>query len=383
MPAVKLIVILGVIGVVVYWLRFAPVPVVPHVVATGEVVSEVMGTGILDSRVKATIGTKISGRLLKILADQGDQVSAGQPVAHLEAQDMKFQVEVEEANVAARKAGVERLIADKAFSKSVLDLAVSNHQRTQRLSTTKIASQEEYERSQEAMTSARAGMDRADAALEEGRRQLVAMEKTLEFHRARLEDTVITAPFAGLIVRRDRDPGDVVVPGSSILALVSPEGIWVRASVDETTMARLKEGQPARIIFRSEPDRSYSGEVARLGRETDRETREFLVDVRPDSLPGHWTMGQRADVFIETERKPNVILLPADAVLWKDGSPGIFAAVEGRARWRKLKIGIHGRETVEVLEGLSPGEVVIRPADAGKAMKEGMRIAIISQPQRR
>jgi hypothetical protein len=64
-------------------------------------------------------------------------------------------------------------------------------------------------------------------------------------------------------------------------------------------MARLEPGQPARVIFRSEPDRSYPGRVVRLGRETDRETREFVVDVQPEVLPKNWAIGQRAEVYIE------------------------------------------------------------------------------------
>ncbi|RJQ57017.1 MAG: efflux RND transporter periplasmic adaptor subunit [Desulfobacteraceae bacterium] len=375
-PFIKFVLVIGVISGALYWFRFAPAPVAAHRVGSGEIVAEVLGTGTLDSRLKATIGTKISGRLEEVLADQGDLVRSGQPVARLEDQDLKFQVEIEEANVASRRAGLERLIADGAYAKAALDLAENNHKRTQRLSATKIASPEEYDRSVEALTSARAGMDRAEAALVEGRKQLISAEKTLEFHRARLADTVIEAPFAGLIVRRDRDPGDIVVPGSSILALVAPEGIWIRASVDETAMAQLRQGQPARILFRSEPDRTYPGKVARLGRETDRETREFLVDVRPDNLPSHWTVGQRADVYIETARKEKAVLLPAGSILWQDGSSGVFVAVKGRARWRKLTLGLRGRDHIEVLGGVAPGEVVVRPADPGKTLRDGQRIAL-------
>jgi HlyD family secretion protein len=289
---------------------------------------------------------------------------------------LKHQVEIEEANVTARKANVERLIADRAYYKSLLDLASSSYQRAQKLHVANAISREEFDRAVEAFTSARAGLERADAALVEGREQLTAIEKTVEFHQARLEDTVIVAPFAGLIVRRDREPGDVIVPGSSILALVSPEEIWVRAWVDETNMARLKARQPARIVFRSEPDRSYPGYVVRLGRETDRETREFLVDVKPDELPQHWTVGQRAEVYIETARKADVVLVPAGLLVWRDGSSGVFVAVDGRARWRELTLGLRGRDAVEVVGGLASGEVVVRPADAKTILTDGRRVAL-------
>ena len=81
------------------------------------------------------------------------------------------------------------------------------------------------------------------------------------------------SPYDGLVTRRDRDPGGIVVPGASILQLVATNEIWVSAWVDETAMTGLKVDQPARVVFRSEPAKNYAGEVARLGRETDRETR--------------------------------------------------------------------------------------------------------------
>lgn len=84
--------------------------------------------------------------------------------------------------------------------------------------------------------------------------------------------------------------------------MISLDELWVSAWVDETAIARVAPGQPARVVFRSEEGRSYPGVVARLGRETDRETREFLVDVRVTELPKNWTIGQRAEVFIQTEQ---------------------------------------------------------------------------------
>jgi HlyD family secretion protein len=88
-----------------------------------------------------------------------------------------------------------------------------------------------------------------------------------------------------------------------VLSLISTEVLWVSAWVDETEMSRIAVGQPARVAFRSEDAKSFRGEVARLGRETDRETREFTVDIRVLELPTNWAVGQRAEVYIETARR--------------------------------------------------------------------------------
>jgi multidrug efflux pump subunit AcrA (membrane-fusion protein) len=161
---------------------------------------------------------------------------------------------------------------------------------------------------------------------------------------------VVRAPCAGLIVRRDRDPGDVVVPGSSMLFLVSTDELWISAWVDET-------------------------EMARLGREVDRETREFLVDVRVRELPENWAVGQRAEVYVETGRKTDVVLLPTRFVVWRDGKAGTFIERDGHAAWRPLRLGLRGRESVEVVEGLSEGERAITPAAQAAGLKPGQRVA--------
>jgi HlyD family secretion protein len=220
-------------------------------------------------------------------------------------------------------------------------------------------------------------MARAEAALVEGRKQLVAAEETLEYQKARLAYTVIAAPYDGLIVRRDCDPGAVVVPGTSILSLVSLKEVWVSAWVDETMQGRVNPRQPVSVVFRSEPKLEYPGTVVRIGRETDPETREFLVDVQPNKLPEQWSVGQRAEAYIETARKSQATLLPTKFLLRRGGKTGVFVAAQGRAEWRVLRLGLHSRETVEVIEGLIPGEMVIMPADPKTgALADGQKVRL-------
>ena len=186
----------------------------------------------------------------------------------------------------------------------------------------------------------------------------------------------LRSPFDGLVTRRDRDPGGIVVPGASILQLVATNEIWVSAWVDETAMAALRTGQLARVVFRSEPTKSYGGEVARLGREADRETREFIVDVRVNRLPTTWTSGQRAEVFIETGHATNVVVVPAPFLGWREGAPGVVVNDHGRARWRGITLGVRGMQSVEVTQGLSAGEQVVRPGKGQKQpLADGQRIA--------
>jgi HlyD family secretion protein len=219
-------------------------------------------------------------------------------------------------------------------------------------------------------------LKRSQSAVIEAERQALAAEKTLLYQQTRLAFTEMRSPYDGLVTRRDRDAGGVVVPGASILQLVATNEIWVSAWVDETAMAGLRVGQPARVIFRSEPARTYAGEVARLGREADRETREFVVDVRVKELPANWIIGQRAEVFIETARKGNALIVPPHFIQWQDNKAGVFMNANGRARWHEIEPGLRGLEAVEVVRGLAGGETVVRPLPGQKKpLSEGQRVS--------
>jgi HlyD family secretion protein len=178
--------------------------------------------------------------------------------------------------------------------------------------------------------------------------------------------TEIHAPYDGLIIRRDRDAGEMLVPGASLMEIISLGEIWVSAWVDETAMPALRVDQAARITFRSEPTRSYPGKVSRLGRETDRETREFLVDVRATGLPDNWTIGQRAEVSIETGRQADEVLLPSAFVVWKDGRAGVFIHSGGKAKWREITPGLRGADHLSVTKGLAAGDQVLRLPEGRK-----------------
>jgi HlyD family secretion protein len=364
-----------VVAFVVYRFKFSPTPVTAHTVATGEVRGEVMGTGTLEARVKTTISPRIQERLAEVLVDQGDSVKSGQLLARLDDAETKQQVAVAEATLDAARATVERVRADEARAQAVLKQAQQDHQRSIELLAGKITSQADFDKSAEALHVAEAGLKSTQAAIVEAERQVFTDEKTLLYQKEHLAFTEMHSPYDGLVTRRDRDPGGIVVPGASILQLIATNEIWVSAWVDETAMTGLKAGQPARVVFRSEPAKNYAGEVARLGREADRETREFVVDVRVKELPENWTIGQRAEVFIESGHKTGVLLLPPQFIRWREGKAGVFVNDYGNARWHGITLGLRGLQNVEVTQGLSAGEQIVRPVEGQKQLlTDGQRI---------
>jgi HlyD family secretion protein len=353
----------------------SPVPVTAHTVAVGSVHAEVLGTGTLEARVGAAVGPKMAGLITQVKADQGDRVSAGETLIRLEDTDYEQQVGIAEADVAAASAAIDRLLADQRRADAVLSQATLTHQRQVQAAAANASSQQELDKAAEALAIADAELTRAVAAISEGRKRLAAAERTLGYQRARLADTTIEAPFDALVVRRDRDAGDVVTAGSSVLRLASLEEMWITAWVDETELSRLAEGQAARVVFRSEPEVEYPGVVARLGREADRETREIVVDVRVDRLPDTWALGQRAEVYIGVDRRENVTVLPAGLVRLREGRTGVMVDEDGKARWREVVVGLHGRDRVEITSGLTPGDIVVTPAAPSGTLRDGRRVS--------
>jgi HlyD family secretion protein len=373
----KYLVIFLVLAGVLYWFWFRQVPVQGFRISKGEIVAEVMGTGTLEARVQTIVSSKISGRIAQMLADQGDRVEAGKVLVRLDDSELVQQVEIARSALAAAKATVDRVETDERRTKAVLDKVLRDHERNQKLFANKSISVNEIENSEKALTVAEADYASGRAASMEKKKNLIVAQNTLDYNLARLEDTVIKAPFTGLIVRRDREPGDVVVPGSSIFLLISTQELWIRAWIDETDMAKLSPDQPARIVFRSEPGRPYPGKVVRLGRETDRETRQFVVDVEVTSLPTNWSVGQRAEVYIQSARKNEALIVPSKLLLRDKAGVGLYVLSDGKASWRSLKTGLRGIETVEVLEGLTQGDTAITAVGAQEVL-EGKRVKLVS-----
>ena len=374
----KWILVLVIAASAVYWLRIRTVSVAGYTTVQGEIVAEVMGTGTLEAKVQTIVSTKIPGRIFDMRVDQGDQVRAGQTLLRLDDSEFRQQVEMARSTLDAAKATVERMQADSVRSQAVLEQARIEYRRRETLFSSKSIAANEMDKRKEELKVAEADLEKTRATVVESQKNLVVAQNTVNYHLARLDDTLILAPFDGLIIRRDRDPGDVVVPGTSIFLLISTRSLWVRTWIDETEMQRVAEGQRARVVFRAEPETGYKGKVARLGRETDRETREFLVDVEIEELPRNWSVGQRADVFIEIARKDGVTMVPSQVIMRNQGETAVVLSRDGRAVRQPVKTGLRGRTHVEIVEGLSPGDIVVNAQDSDP-IPEGRRLEMTSR----
>ncbi|MEO0017389.1 MAG: Macrolide export protein MacA, partial [Verrucomicrobiota bacterium] len=190
--------IAAVAGFALYRLKFAPLAVVGHTVASGEIVAETLGTGTLEARVATTISARIQERLLEVLVDQGDTVKAGQLLARLDDAESQQQVAIAAATLAAATQTAARVRADLARSEAVLEAALLDHKRITALTSSRAVSQADADKASESLRVAEADLARSRAAIAEAEGQITVAEKTLLFRQDQLAFTRILAPYDGL-----------------------------------------------------------------------------------------------------------------------------------------------------------------------------------------
>ena len=368
-----LIVILGLVAV--YRIKIKTVSVEPYRVTKGKVTSEIMGTGTLEARYQTTVSAKIQGRITELTVDQNDHVKKGQLLAQLDEVELKQEVGIYKASLDASLATVERVKAELARSKAVFEQAERDYNRFQSLVASKSISQSDVEKTREKLSTAEADVIRSEAAVAEAIKLMKAAEERQRHSEAKLADTRILSPFDGLIIRRDREVGDIVVPGASIFRLISLQELWISAWVEESAIAGIKLGQPAKIVFRSEPTKTLVGRVFRVGKMVDRETREFQVDVVVEKLPDSWAVGQRAEVFIENSTENDVLVVPPSSIIRKNQQSGVFKIEGDKIRWSAVQVGMRSERATEITEGLTEGAVIVRGAQKG-SLRDGQQVSM-------
>lgn len=371
----------AVIALVLYFVVLKPQPVASLSFSRGAVLVEAFGTGSVESRRTISVGFEVTGRVERLEADQGDVIRRGQELAAIDDETFQVDVELAREEITLAESSLVRLKTEIDRAEAVLAGAASNLARIRPLVESRVASAEELDVAVERHKVGLAELASAQAADEEGKRVLATAARKLQRAEVDLARTVVISPVDGVVLRREREVGDVAVPGASVLRIADTDTIWASVWVDETYLPALETGMPARIELRSNAGEILAGSVARIGREVDRETRELLVDVSFNTPPADLFFGQRVDLRIELSRRDEADRIPRAALARVDGEEGVFVLAEGRAQFRKLSLGAHGREFVEVLEGLPSGAMLLSPRLAnGKPVKEGQRV-VTNEPE--
>jgi len=362
-----------VIGAVVRQRFFVAIPVRAQEVSTGDVVVEIFGRGTIESRREVQLGFDMVGRISDLLVDEGDRVKLGQVLGHLAPEQFVADVRTASSGVTLARAAIARLQADEHRAIATIAFATSEESRIRRLAASGTMSARELDLAVQQLELAKAELERVRASRDEASRQVGVASKTAESRSVTAARAALVSPFDGIVVRRLRDTGDTVTVGTTVLRVVATDALWSRAWVDEAALPQLREGQPVRVRLGSDSKPSLLGTVDRIGREVDRQTHELLVDVLLATLPPRVAIGQRADVWIEVDRRKDVQRVPL-AFLHREGERTFcYVNRDGKIRRLPITLGAHGSEDVQVTTTLPPNDILLDGLDPGALLPEGRR----------
>jgi HlyD family secretion protein len=365
------VVLIAAVLVLAWFQMWSPVGARVARVDRGPVVEEAFGRGTIESQREAAVGFDLVGRLSDVLVDEGARVSIGQDLARLETNQAEADLRSARTGIGAARASLQRLAADEERVRALLVSAEREAARNQALFDAGAVAGQQRDDAADRLRVARADLDRVLAQRSEATRGIEVAASGAEQRRVSVVRATLLAPFDGLVTRRLREPGDTVTIGSTVLRIVDPNRVHVRASIDETVLPQLAVDQKCAIFF---PGGSApaTGRVTRISREADRQTHELIVEVTPDRLERPVAIGQRADVRIELVQR-ETLRVPVGMIHHDEAGAFVYVDRGGRVAIVRPRFGITGREHVEILDGISEGDTLLAAPRAGSSLAEGRR----------
>lgn len=302
-------------------------------VAAGELRVGLPLSGALAPLRQATIKSKVSGVVLESSVQEGTSVAAGQVIARLDGADAR-------ARVAQQQAALDEANARLA-------LATKNKANSAALLKQNYISQNSFDTSQNSVELAQAAVNAARAQL--------------EMARIALGDTVIRAPMAGVVSKRFVQAGDKLAPDAPAFSIVDLRQLMLEAQVPASDIPRVKVGQEAHFRVDGFAGRDFSGKVARISPTAETGSRALIVYISVDNADGVLKGGMFAKGNLTTEKSAPGALAPLAAVRHDGGQDVVYRVDAGKVVAQPVKLGLRNEDegTVQVTEGLAPGETVI------------------------
>ncbi|RPI56675.1 MAG: efflux RND transporter periplasmic adaptor subunit [Acidobacteria bacterium] len=331
----------------------------------GTQASVLNATGYVTARRRATVSSKITGKVVEVNIEEGMAVRQGQVLARLDD-------ETQRAAVALAKAQAEAARRNVTESEVRLKEARINLERVSKLVEIGYSTAAEVD-------AARAAVDSLDARIRAAREQVSVAERQVELEQTNLDSTVIRAPFDGVAISKDAQPGEMVSPVSAgggftrtgIGTIVDMRSLEIEVDVNESYINRVKPDQGVTAILDAYPDWQIPARVITTVPSADRQKATVLVrigflELDPRILPD---MGVKVTFLRESEdgapaARP-VTLVPKGAIQTEGSQSYAFVVLNDRADRRAITTGGTDGDRIEVVAGLAAGErvVVSPPAD--------------------
>lgn len=318
-------------------------------------------SGYVTARRNATVSSKVTGRVIEVLIEEGMKVDAGQLLARLDDTNAAASFRLAEAQLESARQGLGETQAQLSQAERTLG-------RVQTLATARTASAAELDQATADVETWRARLGRQKAEIAVGERQLALWKQ-------QLDDTAIRAPFAGVVTSKNAQPGEMISPMSSggftrtgICTIVDMASLEVEVDVNESFINRVQPGQPVVVTLDSYPDWAIAAKVIAIIPTADRQKATVRVRVGfeqldPRILPdmGLKVAFQASEATAPARRS---VIVPKRA-LRRDGERDIvWVAENGRAEKRAVTVESARGEEITLAGGIAPGErVVVEGAD--------------------
>lgn len=347
------------------WVAFrsgplAPVRVTVVTVEERAIAPALFGIGTVEARYTQRIGPTAPGRVASIAVDVGDRVAAGQLIAVIDPIDLDQRIEAASGS-AGRSAALEQAAASQIADASArLALAHSEAARGEALFRGGWLTRAALDQRRQALAGAQAGLaaaqaNRSAATLDRGRTG--AERAALLEQKANLR---LVAPRTGLVVRRLAEPGTTVVAGQAVIEIVDPAELWINARFDQTRASGLAAGLTAKVVLRSQADRSLAGAILRVEPVADAVTEEVMAKVSFDTSAEVPPIGELAEVTVALPTRTKTLGVPNASLHRVDGKLGVWAIRDGDLEFVPVSLGSENAEGwVQVLAGLANGDQVV------------------------
>ena len=321
----------------------------------------VYGLGTVEARVVSKIGFEVGAALTDLLVDSNETVLKGQVLARLHPAEQEARVARAEAGVAASQAVILKAQASVERAKAVLSQRLAANARQQELASRSTIAATSAEEAQRDVDVAAADLTVAQSEVAVVTAQAADARAALRYEQTLLDHHVLTAPFDAVIVDRHAEAGTVVRAGDVIFTLMDPKTVWVQSYVDEGRAGEIALGQVAEIRLRSLPHAVFTGQVARIGIESDRVNEERRVWITCTDCPQQVFLGEQAEVRVTIATLDHAVLVPEIAVQGFDGHQGhVWVVQNGRLAQVPLIFGHRTEDAlIEVVSGLPDGARIV------------------------
>lgn len=347
-----------------------------YVVQARPLVQDVVASGRLEAPVRTRVASEIVGVVTERPVQEGEHVEAGALLLRLNPAE--WQAKLDESTAALRQLQDVRrpqAAADLREASSAFAQAEREVRRRQALVQQSAIPQEQAEQAEQSLRSAQARLEQARLSQQDvarnGTEERVLLARQAAAQAA-LVRTELRAPFAGQVLLRDVDVGDVVQPGSTVFELV-PSALAAEAvvPVDEVFVGLLEVGQAATLVLDAFAQTPVQARIDRIAPRVDPQLGSVDVHLEPTSLPAGAREGMTLSASLHTARRESALVLPHDALIAVQGSQAQVQRIrDGRVEQVPVQLGLKGLLVREIVAGLAAGDqVLVRPATVGQRVQ--------------